>query len=96
MPRACAPSISWPRSGTRSRHFGVPGPGAPDRLPLIGGGLLGKVREAEARELKAKQMNEVADAISWNEALGHDPAEEKRIRDEYEKLYYSGPTSLGH
>lgn len=67
-----------------------------DRIPLIGGGLLGKVREIEAREQKTKQMNEVADAISWNEALGHDPAEAKKIRDEYEKLYYSGPTSLGH
>lgn len=67
-----------------------------DRIPLIGGGLLGKVQEAEAREQKARTMNEVADAIEWDEALGHDPVEVKKIRDEYEKLYYSGPTSLGH
>ncbi|HTL67477.1 MAG TPA: hypothetical protein VL200_07440 [Lacunisphaera sp.] len=67
-----------------------------DRIPLIGGGLLGKVREAEAREQKAKTMNEVADALEWDQALGHDPAEIKKIRDEYEKLYYSGPSSLGH
>ncbi|HVZ64381.1 MAG TPA: hypothetical protein VG936_07405 [Lacunisphaera sp.] len=67
-----------------------------DKIPLIGGGLLGKVREADARAQKAKTMNDVADAIEWAEALGQDPAEVKKIRDEYEKLYYTGPTSLGH
>ncbi len=45
---------------------------------------------------KAKTMNAVADAIEWAQALGHDPAEVKKVRDEYEKLYYSGPSSLGH
>lgn len=45
---------------------------------------------------KAKTMNEVADAIEWAEALGRDPAEVKKLRDEYEKLYYSGPSSLGY
>ena len=48
-------------------------------------------REAEAREQQVNFMNGLADAIELDTAVGRDPAQIKKLRDEYEKLYYSGP-----
>jgi hypothetical protein len=61
------------------------------RIPLIGAGIVGSAYEAEARELKATQMNSLAEGIEMQELLGRDPAEIKKLRAEYEKLYYSAP-----
>lgn len=61
------------------------------RVPLIGAGILGSAYDAEARELKAAQMDTLADGIELQELLGRDPAEIKKLRAEYQKLYYSGP-----
>lgn len=52
---------------------------------------LAMAREAEAREQKANQMNSLAEGIEMQELLGRDPEEVKKLRAEYEKLYYSGP-----
>jgi hypothetical protein len=48
-------------------------------------------RQAEAEQEKARQMNELAAGIEIQEALGRDPAEIRKLRAEYTKLYYSGP-----
>jgi hypothetical protein len=48
-------------------------------------------RAAEAAEQQAVQMDELAGAIELQQALGRDPAEIKKLRAEYLKLYYSGP-----
>jgi hypothetical protein len=48
-------------------------------------------KQAEHLELRAAQMNSVAAMIEMQAALGLDPKELKQLRDEYEKLYYSGP-----
>jgi hypothetical protein len=61
------------------------------RVPFLGAGIAGSAYEAEARELKANQMSGLADGIEMQELLGRDPAEIKKLRTEYEKLYYSGP-----
>jgi len=48
-------------------------------------------RAAEAREKKANDLNGLADGVELDEALGRDPEQIKKVRDEFEKLYYSGP-----
>lgn len=48
-------------------------------------------REAEEREQKANLMNGLADGIEMQELLGRDPEDIKKLRAEYQKLYYSGP-----
>jgi hypothetical protein len=61
------------------------------RVPFFGAGIVGSAYEAEARELKANQMTGLADGIELQELLGRDPEEIKKLRAEYQKLYYSGP-----
>lgn len=58
---------------------------------LLGKTAVGAARQAEYQEQKARQMNELAAAIEMQAALGMDPKEVKKLRDEYLKLYYSGP-----
>lgn len=52
---------------------------------------LALAKEAEAREQKANLMNGLAEGIEMQELLGRDPEEIKKLRAEYQKLYYSGP-----
>jgi hypothetical protein len=58
---------------------------------LFGVSPLAMAEEAEAREQKANLMNGLAEGIEMQELLGRDPAEIKKLRAEYQKLYYSGP-----
>jgi hypothetical protein len=61
------------------------------RVPILGMGIAGSAHDAESREQKAAQMNSLADGLEMQELLGRDPAEIKKLRAEYQKLYYSGP-----
>ena len=59
---------------------------------LLGKSAVAEARAAEFREQHARQMNELASGIEQQATLGIlDPEALKKIRDEYEKLYYSGP-----
>jgi len=59
---------------------------------LFGKSAIAEARAAEFREQHARQMNELATGIEQQATLGIlDPEALKKIRDEYEKLYYSGP-----
>jgi len=58
---------------------------------FLGKSAVAEARQAEFREQKAAQMNALAAAIEMQAALGLDPKEVKKLRDEYMKLYYSGP-----
>lgn len=58
---------------------------------LLGNSLVGLARAAEEREKDARQLNEIADAVEVDEAIGRDPALVKKVRDEYLRLYYAGP-----
>lgn len=48
-------------------------------------------RQAEFREQRAAQLNELAAGIELQAAFGLSPEEIKKLRAEYLKLYYSGP-----
>ncbi len=50
-----------------------------------------EARQAEFRQQKAAQMDELAAMIEMQAVLGLDPKEIKKLRAEYLKLYYSGP-----
>jgi hypothetical protein len=52
---------------------------------------VGAAKLSEYLEQKAAQMNSLAAMIEMQAALGLDPKEIKKLRAEYEKLYYSGP-----
>jgi len=59
---------------------------------LLGKAAVAEARAAEFREQHARQMNELASGIEQQATLGLlDPEALKKIRDEYEKLFYSGP-----
>lgn len=58
---------------------------------ILGKWAIGKAREAEFRLQKAAQLDDLARVIEMQAALGLDPKEVKKLRDEYLKLYYSGP-----
>jgi len=59
---------------------------------LLGKSAIAEARAAEFREQHAQQMNELATGIEQQATLGlFDPDALKKIRDEYEKLFYSGP-----
>ncbi len=60
-------------------------------ISLFGGSPAAEARAAEARALKAAQMNDLANSLEIQEAAGRDPADIKKLRAEYLKLYYSGP-----
>lgn len=58
---------------------------------IFGISAVAAARQMEAEKEKARQMNELATGIEIQEALGRDPADIKKLRAEYTKLYYSGP-----
>jgi len=62
-----------------------------NRFAWFGSSLAARARQAEATKEKARQMNRLAFAIEMQAALGLDPEEVKKLRAEFEKLYYSGP-----
>ena len=61
-------------------------------LPLIGGSLLAKAEAAEAREVSATQLNNIADLLELSLLAGTEtPEEQKKLRAEYLNLMADRP-----
>lgn len=61
-------------------------------LPLIGGSLAAKAEQAEAREASARELNNIADLLELSLLTGTEtPAEQKKLRAEYWKVFYDRP-----
>jgi len=72
------------------KHLGAFGV-ALSRVPLIGGDVVGAAVKAEAALKQAQDLNSIADSIDLATFAHQDPEITRKARDEYLKLYYSGP-----
>jgi len=61
-------------------------------LPLFGISKEARAHEAEAVEAKGRQLNELAAAAEIGTVAGQDPEMVKKIREEFLRIYYSGPS----
>lgn len=61
-------------------------------LPLFGLSKEVRSSEAEAVEAKGRQLNELADAVEIGTLAGQDPEVTKKLREEFLRIYYSGPS----
>jgi len=61
-------------------------------LPLFGISKEARAHEAEAVEAKGRQLNELAAAAEIGTVAGQDPEVVKKIREEFLRIYYSGPS----
>jgi hypothetical protein len=72
------------------KHYGAFGE-ALSRLPFFGPAMIAGARDAEAQLTHAQDLNSIVDSIDLATLAGQDPEITRKTRDEYLKLYYSGP-----
>ncbi len=73
------------------KHYGAFGV-ALSRLPFFGSAMIAGARDAEAVLKRAQDLNSIADSVDLATLAGQDPEITRKSRDEYLKLYYSGPS----